>query len=203
MFDAEEKGKEFGDKWLPAFQSAFLEGWAERFYNELAATLREAFDAGHYKGVMSDCQCEVCLSLHGKAPHEIRDAGRLAAFESGRAAGRREVLEALEEAARVADTYRDSDRRGMSAEAWAGYSIGWRAAVEAIRAHASPVERSGEAPQKPKYVCPMKRPSGAPKNCGECKRNGQDKPGECYCCGATLILAPLTSDEQRAGAEDP
>lgn len=51
----------------------------------------------------------------------------------------------------------------------------------------------------PRYVCPMKRPSGEPKNCGECKRNGRNEPGECYCCGAKLIpsTAPTTSKEPK------
>lgn len=54
-------------------------------------------------------------------------------------------------------------------------------------------------PATPKYVCPMKRPSGEPKNCGECKRNGRNEPGECYCCGAKLIpsTAPTTSKEPK------
>lgn len=50
------------------------------------------------------------------------------------------------------------------------------------------------SPSKPKYVCPMKRPSGAPKNCGMCRSNGRDEPGECYCCGADLIPSAAPND---------
>ena len=47
----------------------------------------------------------------------------------------------------------------------------------------------GVAPVAPKkYICPMKRPGGAPKKCGMCASEGKDVPGECDCCGAALMV---------------
>lgn len=136
-YDADMKAREFGDKWLPAFQSAFLEGWADRFYNEITAALLEA----HTAGIKAAADGGMGLPPPDPMRAEI----------------------------------------GTPTESKVRWNYG------EIAQRLVPIQKMPDPLTTPKYVCPMKRPSGEPKNCGECKRNRRDKPGACYCCGAALV----------------
>jgi len=175
-YSAEAKAGEFGDKWLPAFQSAFLERWADRFYNELATALREA----HAAGVQASAK--VAESWVADIGGRLMEGNGYRPLLEGGAAAASSILKEIRSLDGGDGGGRGAKALGDSEESGSGY------------------QRSTTVPSTtPKYVCPMKRPSGAPKNCQLCRKMGSETPGECDCCGAALIpsAAPLPEKEPK------
>lgn len=196
-YDVGAAADTFYDKWLPCFSESAL-GWADRFHREILAALHEA----HQQGIQDAERCPICGRPRHVHPREDSDCQRLDTHDPS---------VGTPTASKVNWNYGEIGRRlvpvqempaapesvYLSGQGW-GKSSGGKPC-----GHHETNPCGCATPTNPKYVCPMKRPSGAPKKCELCRKMRSETPGECDCCGAALILAPLTADELRAAAGDP